>query len=138
MAGRIWGQLPGGKNSLADAINNPGLMVGLATTAKFPNGVAVYWDTSGKIHKIGTLAGGTFSYAGFVNDLGQVVGESTVSGGDSHAFVWTPKTGLRDLNKLIPSNSGWVLNHASAINRTGQIVGYGTINGANHGFLLTP
>jgi probable HAF family extracellular repeat protein len=130
------GTLPGGKNSFADCINNPGTIVGMATSAKFPNGVAVYWNTSG-IHKIGTLPGGTSSFAGFINDLGEVVGES-VSGTDSHAFIWDRKAGLRDLNNLIPSNSGWVLNHASSVNGVGQISGFGTINGANHGFLLTP
>jgi hypothetical protein len=45
---------------------------------------------------------------------------------------------MKDLNKLIPSGSGWVLEQAFAINNAGQIVGTGTINGKEHGFLLTP
>ena len=109
----------------------------MSTTAQFPNGVAVYWDASAKIHSLGTLPGGTQSYAGGVNDLGQIVGESIVPGGILHACIWQ-KGGLQDLNNLIPPNSGWVLNHASAINQAGQISGFGTINGATHGFLLTP
>jgi probable HAF family extracellular repeat protein len=131
------GTLAGGQNSFADWINDSGVIVGMSTTAQFPNGVAVYWDASAKIHSLGTLPGGTQSYAGGVNDLGQIVGESIVPGGILHACIWQ-KGGLQDLNNLIPPNSGWVLNHASAINQAGQISGFGTINGATHGFLLTP
>ena len=132
------GTLPGGGNSFADWMNNNGVVVGLATNATFPNGVAVIWDTARRIHSIGTLAGGAQSYAGGIYDLGQVVGESTITGGDSHAFIWTQTGGMQDLNNMISSNSGWVLNHASAISNGGKIVGYGTINGATHGFLLAP
>ncbi len=132
------GTLAGGKNSMGIWINDPGVIVGTSTSKEFPNGVAVFWDKNGGIHPIGTLAGGTSSFPGFIDDSGRVVGESTVSGGASHAFLWTSKTGLQDLNDMIPANSGWVLIHASAINRAGLISGYGTINGADHGFLLTP
>lgn len=132
------GTLQGGGNSFADFINSSGIIVGSATSTQFPNGVAVAWDTTRKIHSIGTLPGGDTSFAGGVNDSNQVVGESTISGGASHAFVWTIAGGMKDLNKLIPQNSGWVLNHASAINNNGQIVGYGTINGENHAYILTP
>jgi hypothetical protein len=45
---------------------------------------------------------------------------------------------MRDLNSLIPSNSGWSLTIATSINVRGQITGQGTINGEQHGFLLTP
>jgi probable HAF family extracellular repeat protein len=137
----VWrdlGTLPGGKFSLADWINNLGVIVGQSGSPKYPSGVAVYWDKSGKIQPIGTFAGGTTSFAGFINDAGEVLGESTISGGDTHAFIWTTTTGLQDLNNLIPPNSGWDLNHASAMNAAGDIVGFGTINGAIHGFLLKP
>jgi probable HAF family extracellular repeat protein len=134
---RNLGTLPGGQNSIADWINDPGVAVGGAYTSQYPNGVAVYWDTSYQIHSLGTLPGGNQSYAGGENDLGAIVGESTVPGGVLHACIWKNGT-VKDLNNLIPPNSGWVLNHASAINRSGQISGFGTINGATHGFILTP
>jgi len=130
------GTLPGGMNSFAVWINGSGVIVGMATSAKFPKGVAVYWDAAGKIHMIGALKGGTSSFADAINDAGQVVGHSTVSGGASHAFLWSSNTGLKDLNKLIGTNSGWVLHAAYGINKNGQIVGYGTKSGANHAFLL--
>jgi len=54
-----------------------------------------------------------------------------------HAFIWH-NGASKDLNDLIPSNSGWVLTEATAINDQGSIVGNGTINGAVHACLLTP
>ena len=46
--------------------------------------------------------------------------------------------GLRDLNTLVPSGSGWQLQFASGINDNGRIVGSGQFQGSTHGFLLTP
>ncbi|MGA9963751.1 MAG: hypothetical protein WBQ10_00970 [Terriglobales bacterium] len=130
--------LPGGKNSYGSWLNNLGVIAGASTSAKYPNGVTVYWDAAGKIHLVGTLPGGDSSWPGFITDSGEILGESTVPGGDNHAFIWTKKKKMRDLNNLIPKNSGWVLHHAASVNTAGQIVGYGTINGVDHGFLLTP
>jgi probable HAF family extracellular repeat protein len=131
------GTLPGGQDSIADWINDPGVAVGGAYTTQYPNGVAVYWDTSYQIHSLGTLPGGTQSYAGGENNPGEIVGESSVPGGVLHACIW--KNGIiKDLNNLIPPNSGWVLNHASAISKVGKISGFGTINGQTHGVILTP
>lgn len=132
------GTLPGGKNSYGAWINNLRVIAGASTSAKYPNGVTVYWDTTGKIHSIGTLTGGNSSYPGFITDSGEILGTSTVAGGANHAFIWRQKKGMRDLNNMIPKNSGWVLHHAASVNAAGQIVGYGTINGVDHGFLLTP
>jgi len=130
--------LPGGKNSYGSWINNSGVIAGASRSAKYPNGVTVYWDAAGKVHLVGTLPGGDASYAGFITDAGEILGQSTVPGGDNHAFIWTRKKRMQDLNNLIPKNSGWVLHHAASVNAAGQIVGYGTINGVDHGFLLTP
>ncbi len=129
--------LPGGKFSYGTWINNSGVIAGASTSAKYPNGVSVYWDATG-IHNIGTLPGGSSSWPGFITESGEMLGESTVAGGDNHAYIWTKKKKMKDLNDMIPKNSGWVLHHAASVNKTGQIVGYGTINGVDHGFLLTP
>jgi probable HAF family extracellular repeat protein len=45
---------------------------------------------------------------------------------------------MKDLNKLIPTGSGWVLTEADGINASGQIIGMGTHSGQEHAFLLTP
>ena len=45
---------------------------------------------------------------------------------------------MKDLNTLIPANSGWVLTEARAINSSGQIVGNGIKDGEQRAFLLKP
>jgi probable HAF family extracellular repeat protein len=130
--------LPGGKNSEGIWLTDSGVIAGLSTSAKYPNGVSVYWDATGNIHPIGTLPGGTSSSPGYISNSEEILGQSTAAGGGNHAYIWTKAKRMRDLNNMIPKNSGWVLVHASSINTAGQIVGYGTINGEGHGFLLTP
>ena len=99
---------------------------------------------------LGTLPGDTSSAAVKINLFGQVIGSSGNSLYDQNLganspfhvigrpFIWTERSGMRDLNTLIPRNSGWVLQSATDINVWGQIVGSGTRNGQPHGFLLTP
>jgi probable HAF family extracellular repeat protein len=55
----------------------------------------------------------------------------------AHAFVYADAT-MFDLNKLLPTGSGWELTQTTAINAQGQIVGVGTFQGQLHGFLLNP
>jgi probable HAF family extracellular repeat protein len=83
------------------------------------------------------LPGGSDSHAQGINNLGQIVGVSTVS--TLRAFLWTETSGMIDLNDAVPSNSGWVLQDATAITDNGYIAGYG-INpqGRQHGFILLP
>ncbi|MHB1457339.1 MAG: hypothetical protein ACYC0V_10530 [Armatimonadota bacterium] len=54
-----------------------------------------------------------------------------------HPFIWENGR-MRDLNDLIPRNSGWTLNEPSAINDKGQIVGSGVHDGKDRAYLLTP
>ena len=87
---------------------------------------------------LGTL-GGSFAQATSINNLGVVVGFSNTTGDiDVHAFYWTPLTGMKDLNTLLPAGSPWVLNSATAITNSFQVVGVGTINGQSHGYLAQP
>jgi probable HAF family extracellular repeat protein len=124
----------GGTNSVAYAVNDVGQVVGKAqnTTGDFH---AFFWD--GAMQDLGTLANYTSSVAYGINNKGRVVGTATNSSGSSHAFVRL-NNGMRDLNNLIPANSGWELIEARDINNNGRIVGYGTVNGENHAFVLTP
>jgi probable HAF family extracellular repeat protein len=96
------------------------------------------WNRAGVAQDLGILAGGSWSTAFAINVLGTVVGNGDCAGSGSHAFVWSARSGMRDLNALIPANSGWELQGAVAINVAGQIVGVGTVNGTQHAFLLTP
>jgi len=59
--------------------------------------------------------------------------------GSTLAFVWTPTDGMKDLNTLIPPNSGLMLIEAFGINNSGQIVGTATDSHGNyHAYVLTP
>jgi probable HAF family extracellular repeat protein len=133
------GALPGGTLSNAQGINSSGVIAGYSNSSSTgSNFVTVAWDPSGKTHDLGTLPGGTSSGGYDINDSNQIVGYSSTATSASDAMIWTQKGGMKDLNNLIPPNSGWVLVLANWINNSGQITGYGTINGENHAFLLTP
>ena len=98
--------------------------------------------SGGSMQDLGTLPGGTTSYAYGINDNGQVVGYADVEYGDygsgDHAFLYSDGV-MQDLNNLIDPNSGWTLFDATGINDAGQIVGEGANSlGQNHAFLLTP
>ncbi len=67
---------------------------------------------------IGTL-GGTFTQAFRINEAGQVIGGSTTSSGDLHAFLWTQETGMIDLGTL----AGSTFSLAWGINNQGVVVG---------------
>jgi probable HAF family extracellular repeat protein len=57
-----------------------------------------------------------------INNRGQVVGAVlTGSGG----FFYAPGQGVRSLNDLIDTSTGWNIVYAQAINERGQIVGFG-------------
>jgi probable HAF family extracellular repeat protein len=133
------GTLWGGLTSMANAINSSGVIVGQSDgTSTLGHWHAVKWDASGKIKDLGVLKGGTYSVAFGVNDSDVVVGYGNIANNAPHAVIWTSSHGIRDLNSLIPKNSGWTLINANAINNVGQITGYGSKNGHNHAFVLTP
>ena len=133
-------------NSDAYAINNNGRVVGRTQLAVNGNYHAFLTEDAKSILQslgsdLGTLPGGTTSYAYGVNSSDQVVGKSTVSGGAYHAFLFCNGQ-MYDLNNLVPITSGWVFTVAYGINDSGQIVGVGThtINGQplTRGFILNP
>ena len=76
---------------------------------------------------------GIFSFPRAVNDIGQVVGDSTIGPGTArHAFLWTATSGLVDLGTLGGTNSV-----AFDVNDAGQIVGVSETTAAPHAFLWT-
>ena len=140
----------GGANSNGNAINVVGQIAGTASLppsgpAQIQHGHAFLYD--GTMHDLGTTNGLNSSVGTGINNAGQLVGYSwfdpapslvAIDSANDRAFVYSPQTGMVDLNTLIDPSSGWLLNDANAINNVGQILGYGTVGGQWHAFLLTP
>ena len=127
----------GGPWSQAYAINNKGQITGLAYTKNGSAHGFIAKCATCKLTDLGTITGSTSTVWGFgINDSGVVVGQTTFAG-TYHAFVYSGGK-MKDLNKLIPAGSGWVLIEADGINAAGQIVGLGMHKGQEHAYLLTP
>ena len=132
----------------ATAINNSGVVLGWCDDAN-SDAHAVIWQ-NGTPTDLGTL-GGPQSEAAGINNLGQVVGFAQTSTDADHGFLWSngkmtdlglnffPSAindngviiggdqiysggTLRNLNNLIPANSGYQITSAVAINDKGQIL----------------
>lgn len=67
--------------------------------------------------RLPTLGGGGAAASG-ISDKGQIVGASSLTNGNSHAFLWSRGTHMQDLGTL-----GGPTSTASAINAAGQVVG---------------
>ena len=125
----------GGNGSTGVAINAAGQVVGYAEL--FGGDPRAFLFARGKLKNLGTLPGGTQSFAYGIDDRGRVVGASDAKDSPLRAFIYSDGV-MQDLNKLIPADSGWLLTEARGINESGQIVGYGFLAGERCAFLLTP
>ncbi len=129
----------GGGHSVANSINENGLVVGSGQEPDFPIPVHafIYDSNTGEFTRIGPE--GTESIAWDINNIGQVVGVVADDRGD-HGFLYRDGQ-LYYLEDLIPPDSGWRnILVATAINDAGQIAGTGVIDSISrtHAFLLTP
>jgi probable HAF family extracellular repeat protein len=74
-----------------------------------------------------------------INNCDVVAGSFGPFADAERAFVWERSNGFRDLNTLIPPDSGWKLEAATSVNDHGEIVGWGDRKGEDDsGFLLIP
>jgi len=141
----------GGTFSNGQAINAGGQVAGESSPKNSTEVNGFRWapstpnGTTGKMTDLGTLnLGGTVKQSGArgINDAGSVVGWTGDGLGIlAHAFYWPGSGGIKDLNSLIPANSGFAyLENATGINNGGQIVGEGPFPTVStpHAFLLTP
>jgi probable HAF family extracellular repeat protein len=114
----VLGMFPNGFISMALAINDWGLVVGLADDGV--TNQATMW-VNGAPRMLGALPSTTgfpYSEASDVNNLGQVVGRSQVDSVNWHAVLWQ-RGQMIDLGTL----PGDTHSQAYAINDRGQIVG---------------
>jgi probable HAF family extracellular repeat protein len=129
----------GGTESWAFDLNEADKVVGSANLSGDSENHAFLYDASAtpRMRDLGTL-GGSHSMAFGINDSEQVVGSAATRDDSIHAFLYSGGK-MRDLNSLIPANSGWELVSAEAINDKGHIVGYGANkDSVGRAFLLTP
>lgn len=122
--------LPGDSTSAAVAINDRGQVVGISgECGTAVGGVsarhAVLWDRQGRPQDLGNLGGAQWNTPVAINERGVVAGFANVPGGSTpaslfpHAFVWTARTGMRDLGTL----PGDRLSEGLGMNDRNQIVG---------------
>jgi probable HAF family extracellular repeat protein len=88
----------GGEESSALAINNSGMVVGVADT-KNGGSHAFLWTRERGMEDLGTL-GGDYSSAIAINSSGLVAGTADTKNGESHAFIWSREKGMEDLGTL--------------------------------------
>ena len=106
------------------------------TSAAFD--ITVQAPASWTLRDLGTLGGGSANSYG-INDLGQVVGSSSISGdSESHGFLWEEGNGAGTMTDLPTFGGFWTI--AYAINGSSQVVGQSHTpepNGTSHAFLWT-
>lgn len=127
----------GGRSSFAHAVNSSDQVVGEAEYSVDNIFKHAFIYSNGQLRDLNAFnAPQSFAYD--INDAGQIVGNINLTTfSDPRAFIHDGTT-MRNLNSLIPQNSGWVLQEARSINNNGQIVGKGLINNQTHAFLLSP
>jgi hypothetical protein len=161
-AGNYTSSSGGGGGAVVDGTEYPGQLA----YAVNDSGVAVGTDYTNAIIIAGTGAGTTLGpgYAGALNSVTvmsgtnvvaqpQIIGNTT-SSSSGNPMLWdhtnldgtTSSTYVgKNINTLIPANSGWSVDYVAAINNAGCIAGTANYSGTNaaipqgyHGVILVP
>ena len=128
----------GGPDGAAFLMNERGQVIGQYLLNSTPNATTgiptqdpILWESDGTAVDLGTL-GGTVGTTFWINNRGQVVGQSNLAGDATfHAFLWSRGV-LTDLGTLGGNNST-----AFALNDAGEAAGRGDVPGSqtHHGTL---
>jgi probable HAF family extracellular repeat protein len=148
------GSLPGAREArgVALAVSNANHVTGVTSSRTGPH--AFLWH-DGVMHDLGDLPGGGDHSIGYgVNKHGHVVGTSQVKPGSGtsqssteaallhHPFIWTPATGMVDLNSLIapddPLKDKVELLECAVITDDGKITGRAMVDGVIRAYVLIP
>jgi len=106
--------------------------------------LAFRWTASTGMVNLGNLGGGLSGADATNRDGSVVVGHSltTSSTGSDHAFVWTARCGMLDLQTVLKNQgakipSGWILQVATDVSEDGTVItGWGIsphLKGSNFG-----
>lgn len=135
------GVLPSYTDSVGRAMNNRGQVVGWVSAAgtgahRFAFRYQAFVWENGKLRGLGSIPRIKDSKAAAINNKGQIVGNAYYKS-DEAALLWQNGK-VYELNKLVPTGSGWKLQNALGINDRGWIIGNGIHNGIRRGFVLKP
>lgn len=84
---------------------------------------AVLWERDGSPRNLGNLGGTVNNIASSINNQSDVVGGSSSTDGNIHAFLWTRRTGMQDLGTL-PGDFLSVAPCCDTINDRREVVGF--------------
>jgi probable HAF family extracellular repeat protein len=124
----------GGTNSAAIDINGAGQVIGSSQIAGDAVTHYFLWTAATGMQDLNVSVNANITSVVEINGAGQITGTYTTAGGQSHAFLYTQGSGLRDLGTLGGSTSA-----PTGLNDAGQVVGSSTTaSGSTHAFLWTP
>jgi len=124
----------GGSNSEAIDINASGQVIGSSLIAGDATTHFFLWSSGSGMTDLNTTINAAITSVVEINDAGQIIGTHTTPGGESHAFLYTLGSGVRDLGTL-----GGTTSAPTGLNDAGQVVGSSTLaDGSTHAFLWTP
>ena len=112
-----------GSDVRLNAVSKAGYAVGYYPRTDIGSTHAFIWDEVNGARDLGTLPGGSYSYAYAVNNLGEVTGAADTATGEQHAFLWTASSGMQDLGTLGGSYSYGTLIGDSGLTGASNLAG---------------